>query len=101
LRGRHDLAGVFGEDACDELALARLARDEGTSGDGNVPNVEAKFGLARRTVRAVASEAVLGQDWADVPAVTDWVGAGAGSGQHQASERECFDGATCHRPSPA
>src|SRR5262249_35681300 len=67
----------------------------------NVTNVEAELGFAGPAVRAVAGEAVLGQDRADVAAVTGRIGGGAGTCQHQAHECERLNGAMCHRPSPA
>src|SRR5262249_5815168 len=101
LRGRHDLVGVCRGDAGEELALVRLARHDGPPGDGNVTNVDTEPGLAGRTVRAMASEAVLGQDRANVTAITGRVGGGGGSCQHQDREGGRLEGAVCHGPSPA
>ena len=62
------------EDARDQLALVRLAGHDRPGLDGVVALVEPQVGLAGGAVRAVAGEAVLGQDRPDVAVVFELVG---------------------------
>ena len=80
VRRRHEVIGVLGEDAFDELARVRLAGDESLGGDGGLAHIEAELGLALLLVRAVAVKAVVGKNRPDVAVVIDLLGGRGGSG---------------------
>ena len=80
VRRRHQVVGVFGEDALHQLALVGLAGNEGLLRDGVLAHIEAELGLALLLVGAVAEEAVVGKDRADVAVVIHLLRAGGGRG---------------------
>src|SRR5205823_14132129 len=77
-------AAIAGGDLAVQLTFARLAGDEGpvvvAVGGGALLGVEAEVGLALVLVGAVAGEAVVGEDRADVP-VEGHVGGAGGRGE--------------------
>ena len=75
-RRRHHRVGIGRVGARDERALGRLAGDDGIVLDGDFAFVEAEVGLAGGAVGAVAGEAVLREDRADVAVVLELVGGG-------------------------
>jgi len=89
VRRRHDLVLVRGDDAFDERADLRLARDEGFLRQGGFPHVQAELGLAVRLVLPVAAEAVVREDGQDVPAEAHGLrrAEGQGEGEEGAEQR--------------
>ncbi len=87
LRRRHHLVGVLTEDACDEVAAPRVARHDRAHAvvlrRGAFEGVETEVGLAVRLVRAVAGEAVLGEDGEDVAAEAHGLGAAREGGEQE------------------
>ncbi len=72
LARRHALVGVARRDAADQLAFVGLVRhDDSGLIDGDFAHVETQVCLARTFVRAVADEAAIGQDRADVEVVVE------------------------------
>lgn len=84
-------------DAADQFAFTGLAGDDGQAAglgglEGVGLDVEPELGLALALVRAVAGEAVLGEDGADVAVEIDRTGRRGGGGrpgpeQHSKHER--------------
>jgi len=85
LRRRHVLFRVVGRDAIDQFARLGIARHDGLLGDGDLALVEAELGFALAGVRAVAGEAVIGEDGADVAVEFD---AGGGVILRRAAHRQ-------------
>ncbi len=96
---RHHVVLVGMGDAADQFALGGLAGDDGESAglgglEGVGLEVEAELGLALALVRAVAGEAVLGKDGADVAVEINRAGrggrrgGGGKGGPEQQSKRE-------------
>ena len=81
VRRRHQVVGVFGEDAFDQLALVGLAGNEGLLRDGVLAHIEAELGLALLLVGAVAEEAVVREDGSDVAVVIHPLRASGGRGE--------------------
>ena len=75
LRGRHHFFRILGEQTLPEFGLRRVARDDRADavvvGQGALAGVEAEVGLAMLRVEAVAGEALLGKDRADLPVEGD------------------------------
>jgi len=91
-RGRgHDLVRVVREDAGDQFTLVGVARDDGAGSafggsEGGGALVEAEAALAACFVRAVAFEAVVRKDGADVAGeVRARLGGGGGEGEAEES----------------
>ena len=79
-RRRHQLFGIVGTDARDQLAFLRLARHDGAAFDRRLAPIEPQVGLAGGAIRPVAGKAVFGQDRPNVAVVADrLVAAGRGS----------------------
>jgi hypothetical protein len=97
LRRRHDLIGVRAHDALDEGALLRITRHHGDDAvvvllrGGLV--VETEVCLAFFIVGAVAEEAVLAQDRADLLGKVDGLREG-GAGEAKGDERANHSGDT-------
>src|SRR6185436_12577157 len=79
--GRHALVDIRRTDAAYELAAGCVAGHDRVLagrlwelGDGELAHVEPQVRFARRGIRAVALEAALREDRADVPVVVDCVG---------------------------
>ena len=95
---RHDLLFVLGNDALVERALVGLAFDDGrrfflavlrlARGEEARFGVEAQAGLAGGGIRAVAVEAVFGDDRSDVAVELDLLFGREGSGRKEGQERQ-------------
>ena len=87
--GRH-LLGTGGLDALDDKGLQRVAGRDGRTGaaglDGFVSDVEAEVRHAGAMVGAVAAEAGIGEDGADV-AVKAYFGVEREDGEEEESEQ--------------
>ncbi len=90
---RHHLGRLVPENTVNQLAFIGITRDDGPLLDGGVALVQAQPGLARPGVGAVAGEAVLRQDGADV-AVVRRRGSlvGAEGGRQEAGGRQAENG---------
>ena len=82
---RHDLVGILAEDALPRFGICEVTGRDGAHtaavGGRGVELVEAEFGFAITGVAAVAGEAVVGEDGADVLVVGHVVeGGGRGRG---------------------
>ena len=91
IRRWHHFLGVFREEALDQFAaigVARLDRlDAILEGRGAFGGVEAELALALLGVEAVAGEAVIGKDRADVPVEIQFrVGGHEAGGDEQEAE---------------
>ena len=86
--GGIDFVVVGGEDAVDHLAFVRLAGRDGARLDGHLPPVEPQVGLSRGAVRAVAGEAVFGQDRPDVAIEAQLFGRRGNRGRKQQEQRD-------------
>ena len=85
-RRRHEIVSVGGENAADQFTLVRFSGDEGLLGECLFADVEAELGLAFLLVRAVAKEAVVGEDRPDIAVVRDFLrrlGRGGGNERRQ------------------
>src|SRR5262249_10310062 len=91
LRRRHPAGRRVLEDALDELALVRLARDDGLGPERLLPAIEAQTGLAGGTVGTVATEAVRGEDGPHGAVELDRPGAGSRGKPRGDSEDQCND----------
>ena len=100
LRWRHDLIFVFGDNALVEATLVGLSLDDGwrlllavlgqALGEEASLGVEAKAGLARAWIWAVAVEAVVGDHRADVAIELDFLIGRKGNGYEEG--QECQEG---------
>ena len=88
----HDVVGVMGGDAAEELALVGVAGDDGgVAGfgfaEGGFLDVEAEVAFAFIGIGAVAGEAVFGENGSDFACEVDFLG---GDGERE--EREDGEG---------
>jgi hypothetical protein len=88
----HDVVGVMGGDAAEELAVIGVAGDDGgVAGfgftEGGFLDVEAEVAFAFIGIGAVAGEAVFGENGADFAGEVDFLG---GDGERE--EREDGEG---------
>jgi hypothetical protein len=98
LRRRHDLVLVLADDALEERALVRLALKDGgrlflaVLGHARRKeagfSVEAEARLAGTGIRAVAVEAVFGDDRTDVAVELDFLFGREGGGDEEGQERQ-------------
>ena len=97
---RHHFVGIVGEDALDQFAGVRLARRDGgvaaQIGQRTLAGVEAQLGLAILVVRAVADEAVVGKDGADVIIEANARGQGVRSAESQRGQQNESEMAAKH-----
>jgi hypothetical protein len=86
-RRRHDLVGIFREDPVEGDAGIRITGGDRSRLDGGIPQVQPQIGLPAGAVGAVAGEAVLHQDRANVLVEGDRLGRGGQAGdQRQGGE---------------
>ena len=72
-RRGHEIVGVGGENAPDQLALVRFSRDKRVFGERVFTDVEAKLGFAFLLIRPVTEEAVVREHRPDIAVVGDFV----------------------------
>ncbi len=95
---RHELLGVRGIDAREELATLKIAGRDGPELDGGLAAIEPQVGLAGRAVGPVASETVLRQDRPDVAIILGLLRGRRGAARERQQQRPHQGGTS---PAPA
>jgi hypothetical protein len=91
IRRRHDVVGICGGDATPEFAGIGVTGFESDAtvlvgGEGAFGGIETETGLAMLGVKAVAGEALVGEEGADVAVELDWGGMDEGGSQDDPGE---------------